>query len=69
MQKMAIDLEQVWQFYPVPDEAAQFEITEEWLERYNKVSSEFFEMRAYLEHCYRHQNGLKPYSDSPFKEV
>jgi len=69
MQRVTIDLEQGWIFYPVLDEAGPIEIPEEWLKRYDEVSSEFFKMRSHLEHCYRHQNGLKPYFDSPFKEI
>lgn len=74
MPKVKIDLDEMWCFSTHLDAAALLnsgdsviELPDEWLERYQSVSEQFFKMQGHLEHCYRHQMGLKPFNDSPFR--
>lgn len=75
MPKVKIDLDEMWCFSAHLDAAALLkagdsviELPDEWLEQYQNVSKQFFQMQQKLEHCYRHQMGLKPFNDSPFKQ-
>jgi len=71
MPKVKIDLDEMWCFSPDTnsdtDVDSGVELPDEWLEQYQNVSKQFFEMQQHLEHCYRHQMGLKPFNDSPFR--
>jgi hypothetical protein len=76
MKNVKIDLEErfVWfiddsrQGSDVESSSMQITLSDEFLSDYAKIAEKFFEYQNYLEHCYRKQQGLKPLSNSPFKE-
>lgn len=42
------------------------EISQEIFDNYKQVTTQYHELQQQFEHLYRHQQGLAPYSDSPF---
>jgi len=42
------------------------DIPEEILDEYEKIAERFFDLQEYFEHAYRHQEGYKPYLNSPY---
>jgi hypothetical protein len=55
-----------WTTFALPGEAT-VEIPDDVLQRVREVSAEYSKLQEYLEHAYRHQEGLQPYLLSPFK--
>lgn len=83
MSKCAIDMDQGWRWWPKVGEKLivrkpagereerepVIELSDAFLSNYRRVSEEFQEIQEYLEHCYRHQEGLTPFDNSPFKDT
>jgi hypothetical protein len=82
MQKVVIDMEEGWRWWPKvgakivarkpagerEEREPVIELSDAFMSEYRQVSARFYEMQQHLEHCYRHQEGLKPFDDSPFKK-
>lgn len=82
MVKVVIDMDQTWRWWPrvgekiiVRKPAGEreerdpiIELPDAFMSEYRQVSARYQEMQEYLEHCYRHQEGLTPFDDSPFKK-
>lgn len=82
MPKVVVDLEQAWRWWPKVGEKNTIrnpvgvsvevepviELSEEFLAEWESVSKRYHEMQEHLEHCYRHQEGLTPLQNSPFKK-
>lgn len=75
MPKIKVDLDEVMTFYPAKSrhdwstlEEGEIEVTDEWLAEYNAAYRKYMDFREWLEHAYRHQEGLKPFIESPFQE-
>ena len=64
-----IEIEQGWKWWPEhPDPGEKtVEVPDDILAKFQAVAAEYFQLQEYLEHAYRHQEGLQPYLLSPFK--
>lgn len=82
MQKVVINMDEGWRWWPVAkdkiierkpngdfvDHEPVIELSDAFMADFRRVANEYFELQQYLEHCYRHQQGLTPFDNSPFKK-
>jgi hypothetical protein len=70
MAQVHVEIDEGWKWWvtpPLPGEKT-IELPEAILQRLAEVTAEYSRLQEYLEHAYRHQEGLHPFVGSPFVE-